>query len=141
RKMVDKAKRTPYYTELIPASVDFFETEHYVFVHGWIPARQIGNEHRRYAYESDWRTADELAWKRARWYNGMELAHDFKVTEQGKTIVCGHWHTSFGHSKYEGRGSEFEKDSDFSPYSEGGILAIDACTAYSQKVNCIVIED
>lgn len=141
RKMVDKAKRTPYYTELIPASVDFFETEHYVFVHGWIPARQIGNEHRRYAYESDWRTVDELAWKRARWYNGMELAHDFKVTEQGKTIVCGHWHTSFGHSKYEGRGSEFEKDSDFSPYSEGGILAIDACTAYSQKVNCIVIEE
>ena len=39
------------------------------------------------------------------------------------------------------RGSEFEKDSVFSPYSEGGILAIDACTAYSQKVNCIVIED
>lgn len=71
RRMVERTKQTPYYTELIPASVDFFETEHYVFIHGWIPARQIGNEHRRYAYESDWRTADEMALKRARWYNGI----------------------------------------------------------------------
>lgn len=141
KRLVSKTKQTPYYTELIPASVDFFETEHYVFVHGWIPARQIGNEHRGYAYESDWRTSDENAWKRARWYNGMEMAHRFKVTEQGKTIVCGHWHTSFGHSKYEGKGSEFDKDSDFTPFCEKGILAIDACTAYSHKVNCIVIED
>lgn len=141
KRFANKVKKTPFYTELIPASVDFFETEHYVFVHGWIPARRIGNEYRRYVYEADWRTADEAAWNRARWYNGMELAHDFKVTEQGKTIVCGHWHTSFGHSKYEKCGSEFEKDSDFSPYYAKGIIAMDACTAFSRKVNCIVIED
>ena len=86
--------------------MDFFEIEHYIFVYIWIPVCQIGNEHRRCSYESDWRIADENAWKRARWYNGMELAHDFKVTEWGKTIGRGYWHTSFGHSKYESRGSE-----------------------------------
>ena len=141
RRFTNRVKRTPFYTELIPACVDFFETEHYIFVHGWIPARQIGNEHRRYAYESDWRTADNTAWKRARWYNGMELAHDFNITEQGKTIVCGHWHTSFGHSKYENKGEEFAKKADYSPYYANGIIAIDACTMISNKVNCIVIED
>ena len=30
---------------------------------------------------------------------------------------------------------------DFSPYYGPGIIAIDACTAFSGKVNCLVIED
>ena len=58
-----------------------------------------------------------------------------------KTILCGHWHTSYGHSKYEGRGSEFGLDADFSPYVSSGIIALDACTAFSKKVNMIVVED
>ena len=58
-----------------------------------------------------------------------------------KTIVCGHWHTSYGHSKYEHKGTEFGEDADFSPYYGPGIIAIDACTAFSGKVNCLVIED
>lgn len=56
-------------------------------------------------------------------------------------IVCGHWHTSYGHSKYERKGTEFGEDADFSPYYGPGIIAIDACTAFSGKVNCLVIED
>lgn len=32
-------------------------------------------------------------------------------------------------------------DADFSPYYNKGIIAIDACTAKTLKVNCIVIED
>ena len=60
---------------------------------------------------------------------------------QRKTIVCGHWHTSYGHSKYEHKGTEFGEDADFSPYYGPGIIAIDACTAFSGKVNCLVIED
>ena len=63
------------------------------------------------------------------------------VTEAGKTIVCGHWHTSYGHSKFEGKGTEFGKDADFSPYIAPGIIALDACTARSGIVNYIVIED
>lgn len=70
----------------------------------------------------------------------MAAAHA-GITEYSKTIVCGHWHGSFGHGKYEGRGGEFDNDSDFSPYCAKGILAIDAYTAVSGKVNCIVIDD
>ena len=45
----------------------------------------------------------------------MAAAHA-GITETGKTIVCGHWHCSFGHAKYEGKGGEFDNDPDFSPY-------------------------
>ena len=63
------------------------------------------------------------------------------VYEDDKTIICGHWHTSYEHSRYEGKGSEFGEDADFSPYMAPGIIALDACTAYSGIVNCIIIDD
>lgn len=70
----------------------------------------------------------------------MEAAH-CGVTEPGKAIVCGHWHCSFGHSHYEGKGGEFDNAPDFTPYYGNGIIALDACTVLSRKVNCIVIDD
>lgn len=89
-------------------------------------------------YISSWREADREQWNRARWFNGMDAA---QTADENKTIVCGHWHTSYGHSKYEHKGTEFGEDADFSPYYGPGIIAIDACTAFSGKVNCLVIED
>ena len=70
----------------------------------------------------------------------MEATH-CGVIEPGKTIICGHWHCSFGHAHYEGKGGEFDHDSDFMPYYGDGIIALDACTVVSRKVNCIIIED
>ena len=60
-------------------------------------------------------------WSQARWTNGMEAAHS-GVIECGKTIVCGHWHCSFGHANYEGKGSEFDQDADFAPYYADGMM-------------------
>ena len=118
------------------AMLDYFETEHYVFTHGWIPS--IPNRDKSYSYISSWREADREQWNQARWFNGMDAV---QTADENKTIVCGHWHTSYGHSKYEHRGTEFGEDADFSPYYGPGIIAIDACTAFSGKVNCLVIED
>ena len=36
---------------------------------------------------------------------------------------------------------KFGPDADFSPYYAPGIIALDACTAHTGFVNCIVIED
>ena len=132
----------PYIQEIIPAMKDYYETEHYIFVHGWIPCTTIKRspEHTEYVSIPDWRNADAALWSKSRWINGMAAAHA-GITETGKTIVCGHWHCSFGHAKYEGKGGEFDNNPDFSPYCAKGILAIDACTAVSGKVNCIVIDD
>lgn len=132
----DAAIDTPFYKEIIPAMLDYFETEHYVFTHGWIPS--IPNRDKSYSYISSWREADREQWNQARWFNGMDAA---QTADENKTIVCGHWHTSYGHSKYEHKGSEFGEDADFSPYYGPGIIAIDACTAFSGKVNCLAIED
>ena len=70
----------------------------------------------------------------------MEAAHS-GILEPGKTILCGHWHCSFGHCHYENDGDEFFGKPNFSPYCADGIIALDACTPLSGKVNCIVIED
>ena len=132
----EAARETPYYKEIIPSMLDFFETEKYIFVHGWIPCIAVPF----YCRIPDWRTASEEAWNLARWINGMDAARA-GVIEDDKTIICGHWHCSYGHSNFEGRGSEFGEDADFSPYYGKGIIALDACTARSKKVNVIVVED
>ena len=114
-----------------------------IFVHGWIACYTIG-EYNVYpaAYDLNWRNATIKQWKNATWINGME-AWDNGVREYGKTIWCGHWHTSWGHAKLHHYGVEWPEDggkAHFSPFKDEGIVAMDACTAYSHKVNCEVIE-
>ncbi len=134
--------KNPYIQRIIPAMVDYYETDHYIFIHGWIPCTpiSIGSHQMKYAPIADWRNADKAMWDKARWINGMEAAHG-GIVEPGKTIVCGHWHCSFGHFHYENDGGEFDNCPNFSPYYGNGIIALDACTPLSKKVNCIVIED
>ncbi len=131
----DAARRTPFFKKIIPAMLDYFETEHYVFVHGWIPC---ANENGEFSYITDWRKADRDEWASARWYNGMDASQTCMVE---KTILCGHWHASYGHFKFEHKGSEFGVDADFSPFYGNKIIALDACTALSRKVNVVVLED
>ena len=56
-------------------------------------------------------------------------------------LLCGHWHCSYGHVRYEDKGSEFGPDADFSPYYGPGVIALDACTAHSGKINILTLED
>lgn len=129
------ARKTPYYTDIIPSMLDFFETEHFIFTHGWIPCFPEKNG---YSYIESWRDADEQMWKSARWLNGMDAV---QTCMADKVVVCGHWHASYGHSKFEKLGSEFGMDADFTPYMAKGIVALDACTAVSHEVNVITLED
>ena len=134
------AKKTPYYQKIIPAMRNYYETENYVFVHGWIPSERFLDKeyYVRWSYLEDWRDANEYKWEVARWINGMEAV---EFCKEKKTVVCGHWHTSFGHANLENNGSEFGPDADFSPYIAGGIVALDACTAHSGKMNVYIVED
>ena len=132
----DAAKETPYYKLIIPSMLNYYETKEYIFVHGWIPC--ISEPF--FARVDEWRLASEEAWNKARWINGMAAAKA-GVTESEKTIICGHWHCSYGHSNFEGKGTEFGEDADFTPYYGKGVIALDACTGHSGKVNVIVVED
>ena len=124
--------------------INYYETKHYIFVHGWIPCQieAIGKYSpvKDYTYQPNWRHASAKEWENARWSNGMDCA-DQGVLEPGKTIICGHWHCSYGH--WLARESDYPDGlgADYSPYYGDGIIAIDACTAYTGKVNCIVIDD
>ncbi len=141
-EVVKGFSETPYIQTIIPAMVDYYETENFIFTHGWIPCTIVNTSAhmKNYLPIENWREANSEMWDRARWINGMEAAHD-GVIENGKTIICGHWHCSFGHSRYEGNGGEFDNNPNFEPYYGDGIMALDACTPVSRKVNCIVIED
>jgi serine/threonine protein phosphatase 1 len=106
--------------------VDYYETKNYIFVHSFVPTIE------------DWRYAHASQWESSRWGNPYELAGQGLLP--GKTLVFGHFHTSWPRAKYEGE-PEWGEGADFSPYYGNGYIAIDACTAYSHKVNVIVLED
>lgn len=128
------------WNKYIKSCIDYAETDKYIFVHGWIPK------------ESDWRNGD---WDSARWINGMKEWEDSRKEgrEQEKTILCGHYHTSWGHHYIEHDCPEWDediemyrllggtniKDANFTPFKQKGIIALDACTAISGFVNCQVL--
>lgn len=135
---VVKVRETPFYDKIIPAMVNYYEVGDYIFVHGWIPFHGGRQTNMPITFNPDWRTATEEQWSSARWVNGMDASRQIIV--EGKTIVCGHWHCSYGHAYLEGKGSVHGNDADYTPYYGKGIIAIDACTARSGLVNCIVVE-
>ena len=60
------------YKELLASCVDYFETDKYIFTHGYIPCIEKGfSPYISYSYNSDWREAAPEEWYRARWYNGL----------------------------------------------------------------------
>lgn len=152
REITDRMRATPFLQKIIPAMKDYFETEHFIFVHGWIPchASGYGGQADWFNYQENWREAPQSDWMLARWYNGMLAAFQGCI-EPGKTIVCGHWHCSFGHTYLEKREIKPYKEGDtlaskqleedFTPYYGNGVIALDAATVLSKVVNCIVIED
>lgn len=120
-------KRVAPLLEFCKSSIDFFELPHFVFVHGWAPLCE------------DWRNGN---WMDARWTNGMAANHaSGSQGLDGKTVVCGHWHCSWGRSVIDGEGIQFpENDPDqFRTWYSKGIIALDACTSYSGICNCLKI--
>ena len=122
--------------------VDYFELKDYVMVHSFIP---IGH---------DWRTAaTDSAWKEARWDCPFRLFDDGCFNEPGKTLVCGHWHAAGFREHYEKTAFDdmdfyykpeihaiYKHESD-NPECGKAIIAIDACTAISNMVNVLTLEE
>ena len=137
-------RQEEYISLIANKTIDYFELGNYIFVHGWIPVNVKDNLPSQYArgrnfeFNEDWRKADGQDWAAARWINGIEAAQK-GITEKGKTIVCGHWHTGYGHYNYHNVGADEHDCCDI--YRDEGIIALDACTALSQKVNILVLTD
>lgn len=103
-------------SDFIGETQDYYETEHYIFVHGWLP-----NDHG--SIVSNWRNASERQWRNSRWTwwtKGCEMPGN----TESKTIVCGHYPT---------RDSKIH-------YGEG-FIAIDAGAALNKRINVLTIDD
>lgn len=129
--------------------VDYFEAGDHIFVHGWVPCtsedkviyhgqKEFNSVYPEWPDNFDTVERDKM-WEAARWINGM-LAWAQGMRLEGKTIVCGHWHASFGNSRIHGHGEEFGPTACFDTFIDKGIVALDGCTAISGKVNCYVLE-
>lgn len=126
--------------------VNYFETEHYVFCHSWIPV--IRNENvpsyyhnakKKYTKREDWRDATDEEWNESMWFDPLQMVSSGFWIE--KCIVSGHWHCSTGWSYTMGV-SEFGDDAIWEPYNyKDKLIMIDRCTAHTGKVNVLVIED
>ena len=140
--LIERVRDHAFCRRLLPVAIDYYETPHYVFTHGWIPchtAKVAGVQ--EHTYDPDWRQADVEAWQAARWYNGMDAACVYRATEPSKTIVCGHWRSSYGHCYFDHNGTDRGERAVHTPFYADGIIAIDATTVVSGVVNCLVIED
>ena len=130
----------------IDSMVDYFETKNYIFCHGWIPVTckdglpMYHRKNRKFEFNPEWRHAHHSEWEQARWLNGIDMAKNGFVDPE-KTIVCGHWHCSYGHMIDGHTIDEFGPYAFWEPYYGNGVIAIDRCTAYTGKVNVLVLED
>lgn len=146
--IIENAFNNPLYQKYKAHLIHFYETEKYVFVHGYIPC---SNSVFNYIYDPNWRKCDDEAFKNASWLNPYEVwLSGVKIKD--KTIVCGHFSTAYGHAKIHGKGvdySNYLKYGDFIKHSkpvdgifkDDGIIGLDATTAVSHKVNVLVLSN
>lgn len=123
----------PIINELRSMWKPFYEVNDNIFTHGWIPIQKV--HYGQCQISEQWRLGD---WERAAWTNGME-AWSLGGGLPGKTIWCGHWHTSYGWCNILNKGTEWDEDAIFEPFIQDGIVAMDGCVPVTKKVNCIVL--
>lgn len=113
--------------EFIEDTRNYYETDKYVFVHGWIPAGCTKSEDLIMASDSDWEKARWVKWTEK--YTGQPPLED-------KILICGHVPT-FTANKYN---STRELNcSDI--FTGNGLIAIDAGTYDSRRVNVLTLYD
>ncbi len=118
--------------EFIGEMRDYFETEHYVFTHGWLPASCDGSH---YFIDREWRGASDGEWKKARTQKWVNM-YDACDRLENKTIVCGHVPVFFG-TQYAASASKEDPDI----FYGNGVIVLDAGTDITKKINVFVTED
>jgi serine/threonine protein phosphatase 1 len=133
RPMMDKAMSVV--DEFINTyCVNYFELDDFIFVHSWLP---LNRSHTKVA--KDWESSD-ADWYGAGWGNPFKQ-WESGITISGKTVVCGHWHTSFAHSKYHNNGDESGDSACYDIFVDDGIMGLDGCVAKTRNVNVLKLKE
>ena len=133
--------------------VNYWETNNYIFVHGFLPLQQHINFDKSLAcgyfvkdspdtYREDWRNATQTEWEDSTWFNWREDYQLVKdgLNQTGKYVVVGHWHTSDLYKFLNGT-HKFIYDCPIYKSKKYKIIGLDACTAGSNKVNILVLNE
>ena len=136
---------------------NYYETGRYIFVHSYIPLKQYIDLEKSYEFgyfvkykeddfREDWRNATKEEWDDAKW--GCPWQYEKRgLNKTGKTIVCGHWHTSdfFNNLLYKNDKSKHLDVRVSNPIFKSdkypGLIGLDACTAATLKVNVLVLRE
>lgn len=112
----------------------YFETEHYIFTHGFVPMMYFTRD-----IELD--DFGDLEWEEASWSNTPDniRAFDSMKVDDHKTIVFGHWRAKELNERFAEKWEE--KDGDIYVDKERKLIGLDVITVLSHKVGSIVIED
>ena len=121
KRLLSFNELTKYYNSL----VNYYETDNFICVHGWYPH-----------WSPDWRN-DLKGWEEARWDDGFSNAFN-KNNKTGKDIIFGHKFCGFGRT-IEDISKKEQVDKYTEPYYGIDFIAIDARTAYTNRVNVITI--
>jgi len=137
---------------------NYFELDKYILVHSFIPVKLKSEFNFMYnyyptsqvpagclEYNPDWRTVKDYEWEDATWGCPFEQFRAGLFDEEAnneKILVVGHWHTSAFFKAFD----ENVINIDECPIFRGDLLgkadliAIDACTAATKRMNILVLE-
>ena len=136
---------------------DYFETNHYIFVHSFIPTRKFVDfektmekgyfiYYKEDEFREDWRNATSTEWDDAKWCCPWVMEKN-GLNKTGKTIICGHWHTSdfFNNLLYPNDKSKWLNVKFSNPIFKSekypGLVGLDTCTALTKKVNVLILDE
>ena len=112
----------------------YYETEHYIFTHGFVPLTY-------FARGVELSNFDDWSWAQASWAKTPDeiVRFDLMRIESHKTIVFGHWRAKELDEKFAGKWEE--EDGNIYVDKERKLIGLDVTTALSHKVGSIVIDD
>ena len=131
--------------------VDYYETNNYIFTHSFIPLAIDDSSYIKHMYSVDvgflsfnhkWRNVTQKEFENATWGCPWKLAKQ-GLNKTGKTIVCGHWHTSdfFNNLKNLKYKYNIYISNPIFKSKRYKLIGIDACTAVTNKVNVLVLSE
>lgn len=110
----------------------YYETSNYIFTHASIDTA-VSDWHFPHCYNGKYTDWDALLWDDGSFFGKY-------LTNTNKKVVIGHFGTDHLRRKYNYRSESEEDDFSILTREDGRVIAIDATTVYSKKINVLVIE-
>lgn len=114
----------------------YFETEHYIFVHGFLPISKKQGDFVTDNFEQ----YDDEDWNGASWAKTPDMIKYFENYDKPRRIVVfGHWRAKQLREMF--LQEHDEADGEIYIDNNRGLIGLDCTTVLSDKVGCVVLED